>query len=253
MKGPKHALFLCVLITAILPNGPTAAVQNRERQEQSSPSQRPGMEPPLGLGYSSLACGLALFCWLGISRRFWVQKHFKYRLNASQSAIRVVFCCCWRQKSRLPSSELYGGGHCTPEPKDCMLQEAKRALPGFHRIPFSCPWSPALSGMLQITASLDLLIFRIRYWGMGEADRDHFQHSIIPGCINMALLVTRGQEAVRFPFLLGSRRRWSPPGSASQRFYLSLSGPRAHRDVTAYSLGWNISELTIKRRMKDIE
>lgn len=178
-EGSKHALVLCVLITAILPNGPTAAVQNRERQEQSSPSQRPGMEPPLGLGYRSLACGLALFCWLGISRRFWVQKHFKYRLNASQSAIRVVFCCCWRQKSRLPSSELYGGGHCTPEPKDCMLQEAKRALPGFHRIPFSCPWSPALSGMLQITASLDLLIFRIRYWGMGEADRVHFKHSIL--------------------------------------------------------------------------
>lgn len=62
MEGSKHALVLCVLITAILPNGLTAAVQREERQERSSPSERPGKEPPLGLDYHSLACGLALFC-----------------------------------------------------------------------------------------------------------------------------------------------------------------------------------------------
>lgn len=69
MEGSKHAGVLCVLIIAILPNGPTAAVQREERQEPSSPrqepsspSERPGKEPSLGLGYHSLACGLALFC-----------------------------------------------------------------------------------------------------------------------------------------------------------------------------------------------
>lgn len=70
----------------------------------------------------------------------------------------------------------------------------------------------------------------------------------------MALLVTRAARGSEVSLPSGKQKVFKPTCvNLSEVFYLSLSGPRAHRDHTAYYLSGNISELTTRRHMKNIE
>lgn len=70
----------------------------------------------------------------------------------------------------------------------------------------------------------------------------------------MALLVTRAARGSEVSLRSGKQKAFKPTCvNIPEVFYLSLSGPRAHRDLTDYYLSGNISELTIKRHMKNIE